>query len=128
MMKPAIIIQVSSFFLGLFLTITVMLNEGPTQTALRNQNHLDRIIFHCCGGEQVGFSPVLYECPPCKVGRHISAEEKEAQQKAGAKKELGCHCRVQRHCGFKSGLQCVIHLVSYEKSWVYALGLCVQKI
>ena len=67
-----------------------MFHEGPTQTALRNQNHLDRIIFHCCGGEQIGFSPVLYECPPCKVGRHVSAEEKEAQQKAAAKKVSQC--------------------------------------
>lgn len=52
-------------------------HPGPCQTALRNQNHLDRITFLCCGGTQIGFSPVLYDVPACKVGRHISAEVKQ---------------------------------------------------
>jgi len=52
-------------------------HPGPTQTALRNQNHLDRVTYLCCGGAQVGFSPVLYDVPPCKVGKHISAEAKQ---------------------------------------------------
>lgn len=57
-------------------------HPGPAQTALRNQNHLDRVTFLCCGGAQIGFSPVLYEVPPCKVGRHISAESKQKMMDA----------------------------------------------
>ena len=52
-------------------------HPGPCQTALRNQNHLDRITFLCCGGTQIGFSPVLYDVPACKVERQISAEIKQ---------------------------------------------------
>ena len=45
---------------------------GPTQTALRNQNHLDRITFLCCGGVQIGFNPILNAPEPCKVSKRSS--------------------------------------------------------
>jgi hypothetical protein len=36
---------------------------------------------HMCADKIIiiitGFSPVLYEVPPCKVGRHISADDKQ---------------------------------------------------
>jgi len=104
-------------------------HPGPTQTALRNQNHLDRIIFHCCGGEQVGFSPVLYECPPCKVGRHVSAEEKEDQQKAGAKK-WRIRESIIRVREFKALILICLydHLTCFVVEKCHTLKLSVQKI
>mmetsp|Transcript_4845 Transcript_4845/g.12252 ORF Transcript_4845/g.12252 Transcript_4845/m.12252 type:complete len:157 (+) Transcript_4845:126-596(+) len=55
-------------------------HPGPSQSFIRNQNHLDRITFLCCGTQQIGFQPVLLPAPCCKVGRHISAEDKKKQQ------------------------------------------------
>jgi len=54
-------------------------HPGPTQTGLRNQNHLDRVQFLCCGAVQIGYQPILLAAEPCKVGRHISQEEKKKQ-------------------------------------------------
>uniref|UniRef100_A0A7S1DW22 Uncharacterized protein n=1 Tax=Hemiselmis andersenii TaxID=464988 RepID=A0A7S1DW22_HEMAN len=54
-------------------------HPGPSQSYIRNQNHLDRTTFLCCGTQQIGFQPILLAAPPCKVGRHISAEDKKRQ-------------------------------------------------
>ncbi len=35
------------------------------------------MIFNIFFLKKIGFSPVLYEVPPCKIGRHISADDKQ---------------------------------------------------
>jgi len=32
---------------------------GPASQHTANQNHLDRVLFKCCGAEQIGTSPIL---------------------------------------------------------------------
>jgi len=51
-------------------------HPGPSQTFLRNQNHLDKCTFLCCGATQIGTDPILFAPPPCKTGRHVSPEDK----------------------------------------------------
>jgi len=53
-------------------------HPGPSQSYIRNQNHLDRTTFLCCGSKQIGFNPILLQAPTCKVGRHISAEDRKS--------------------------------------------------
>jgi hypothetical protein len=51
-------------------------HPGPSSTFMRNQNHLDKCTFLCCGAAQIGTNPVLFNPPPCKTGRHVSQEDK----------------------------------------------------
>jgi len=50
------------------------LNPEPCSVVLA----VDRTTFLCCGSKQIGFNPILLQAPTCKVGRHISAEDRKS--------------------------------------------------
>eukprot|EP00282_Hemiselmis_andersenii_P017476 CAMPEP_0114144656 /NCGR_PEP_ID=MMETSP0043_2-20121206/19641_1 /TAXON_ID=464988 /ORGANISM="Hemiselmis andersenii, Strain CCMP644" /LENGTH=131 /DNA_ID=CAMNT_0001239045 /DNA_START=71 /DNA_END=463 /DNA_ORIENTATION=+ len=50
-----------------------------------NQNHLDKVIFSCCGGEQIGTRPVLHACKGCCTGKHMTREEYQVKEAFEAK-------------------------------------------
>ena len=52
-------------------------HPGPTRQHTSNQNHLDRVLFLCCGKEQQGTAPILIRAPPCQLTRHMTKQETE---------------------------------------------------